>query len=87
MSNETDVLPISEVITVRAHTTIYKTAKWWCAVVLGEQYGRMKVFQYLWHYDEKVGKWKRKQKFTVGSKKNWDDIKPVVEEYLEKARL
>lgn len=87
MSSETDVLPISEVITVRGHTTIYKTQKWWCAVVLGEQYGRMKVFLYLWHYDEKATKWKRKQKFTVGSKKNWDDIKPAVEEYLEKARL
>lgn len=75
-------LPLSEVITVKDHQTVYKTNDWWCAVVAGEQFGRTKVFLYLWH--KKDGKWKRKQKFTIGSKRNWNDIKPIVERFTEK---
>ena len=85
--SKTEVLPVSEIITVRSHETIYKTQKWWCAVVLGEQFGRRKIFLYLWNWDEKAGRWKRKQKFTIGSRNNWNDVKTAVEKFLEMARL
>jgi len=73
-------LPISEVINVLDYVEIYRTGKWWSAVVLGEQFGRRKVFLYLWC--KQGDKWKRKQKTTVSSAKDWDKINEAVRKFL-----
>ena len=82
-------LPVHEMIKVIEYTTIYKNAKWWCAVVFGEQtFGEKtykKVLIYLWRMVD--GKWKRKGKFTVNFKKNWDDMRPVINDYVQKAGI
>ena len=82
-STEEEKYPLSEVINVLEGETIYKTGKWWSAVVLGEQYGRRKVFIYLWCKDA-TGKWKRKQKSTISSAKDFDKIVEAVRRYLPK---
>ena len=79
---ETEKVPVSEVITVLVQRTISKSGNWWSAVVKGEQFGKVKTFLYLWHKEE--GKWKRKQKFTIPSLDNWNKIDKIVRELLTK---
>lgn len=74
--------PVDGVIEVHDSRNIYKTNKWWCSVVDGTLKGRRKIFVYLHIFDG--GKWKRKGKMTIGSVKNWNDIKAAVEEFLPK---
>jgi len=70
-------------INVIEYKNIYHTGKWWFAVVLGEQFGRRKVFLYLWCKDSATQKWKRKQKTTV-PEKNWNEIDATVRAFLPK---
>lgn len=77
---EEEKVPVNEAITVLKQKTIYKKGKWWCAVVKGEQFGKTKTYLYLWIQDN--GKWKRKQKFTVPSLKDWETIEQVVREFI-----
>jgi len=88
-NNESENLPVSEVIEVIAHNGIYKTQKWWMEAVGGVMFGKRKVFVYLWMMDAKSGRWKRKGKLTIGSKQNWDQIKQAIEgkEGYEKSLL
>lgn len=78
--SENERPPISDVIKVNRSKTIYKTDKWWCSVVDGTMFNRRKIFVYLHRFEK--DKWKRKGKFTIGSLKNWNDIKFAVEEFL-----
>ena len=78
--SENERPPISEVIEVHDSRTIYKTDKWWCSVVDGTLFGKRKIFVYLHRFEKE--KWKRKGKMTIGSIKNWNDIKAAVEEFL-----
>jgi len=87
MSTKTETLPVSEVITVRKFVELYKSEKWWAAVVWGESFGRRSIFLYLWIKKKGETKWKRKQKFTIGSRKNWEDLKKAVEELMELAGI
>jgi len=78
-------VPVSEVITVLEQRTLYKNNKWWSAVVLGEQFGKKRVFWYLWNSPDNSGSgWKRKQKITIGGKRNWEDAKPAIDELVAK---
>ena len=72
-------LPISEVIDVIQSETIYKTEKWWCAVILAKSFGRKQILYYLWI--KKNGQWKRKQKATIPSGQNWQKVKEVIEKF------
>lgn len=73
--------PVSEKLRVIEGTTLYKTDKWWSAVLVVESFGRKQVNLYLWN---KAGdKWKRRQKFLVPGKEEWTKIKEAVEKYLE----
>jgi hypothetical protein len=72
--------PVSEKLKVIEGTTLFKSNKWWSAVVLLESFGRKQVGIYLWH--ERDGDWKRRQKFVVGSIDNWAKIKETVEKYI-----
>lgn len=74
--------PVSETLKVIEGTTIYKTNKWWSAVVVVESFGRRQINLYLWN---KLGEqWKRRQKFLVPNKKEqWTLLKESVEKYLK----
>lgn len=86
MSEQEEKLPVDEAIQVIEYRTIYKTSKWWCAVLLGNMFGHDKIMVYLWQWNEKMGGWKRKQKFGVNFEKDWENIKKAVEEFLPKIR-
>lgn len=73
-------IPISEKLKVLDSVTIYKTAKWWSAVVLVESFGRRQVAMYVWL--NRNGRWRRNQKFTIHSKAEWGQIKEAVEKFI-----
>src|SRR2546428_11264571 len=75
-------LPVSEKLTVVESSTLYKTKKWWCAVALIDSFGRKQVAVYLWL--NKDDKWKRQEKFIIHNKKEWDQIRGSVENFIDK---
>ena len=72
--------PISERLTVLEGETLYKSDKWWAAVLLLESFGRRQVAFYLWQ--NKGGAWKRNQKFALRTAAEWAQIKSIVERLL-----
>jgi len=72
--------PVSEELKIIEGTTLYKTDKWWSAVLVVESFGRKQITLYLWN--KVADKWKRRQKFLVPSKEEWARIKEAVEKYL-----
>ncbi len=73
-------LPIKAPLRVLQHRTINKRFDWWAAVVLLESYAKKQVCLYLWQ--KKNGDWKRKQKFGIHSKEDWEMMKKAVESYI-----
>jgi len=73
--------PISKKLKVMEGKTLYKTEKWWSAVVLLESFGRKQVAVYLW--DKRNDQWKRRQKFVVKNKEEWQRLKDAIEEILQ----
>lgn len=73
--------PVSKTLKVIEGTTVYKTDKWWSAVLVVESFGRKQIAVYLWN--KKEDEWKRRQKFLVPNKDEWTKIKDAVEKYLE----
>jgi len=73
-------VPISEKLKVLDSVTIYKTAKWWSAVVLVESFGRRQVAMYVWL--NRNGRWRRNQKFTIHSRVEWAQVKEAVEKFI-----
>ena len=97
MSETNEQVPVDQFVKVIDYTNVYKTKKWWCAVVLADMAGHTKLMVYLWQWTAKKknvgGKWvesgeyhwKRKQKFGINSAKNWETIKKIIEEkYINK---
>jgi len=78
--SEEEKLPVSETLSVLSSETLYKTPKWWCAVVYIESYGRKQVAVYLWV--KKNDKWTRKEKLIIHSKKEWEQIKDAAEKFI-----
>ena len=77
-------LPISEKLTVLKAETMYKTDKWWSAIALVDSFGKKQVATYLWL--KKDNAWKRKQKFVIRSKKEWQEVKEAVEKMVEELK-
>ena len=75
-------LPISEKIKPIESVTLYKTGKWWAAIVLLESFGRKQIAFYLWLKSN--DKWKRKQKFVIRTKEEWEKIKEIVDNLISK---
>ena len=73
-------LPVSEVLKVIDSTTVYRSEKWWSAVVLLESFGRKQVAVYVWN--KRNGEWKRRQKFVVNNKKQWEQVKSIVDSFV-----
>ena len=75
-------LPVNAFIHVIEYEDVYKTDKWWCAVVKANVSGHDRILYYLWQKDPKTGKWKRKHKASINSSRNWDKMKEIIERYL-----
>jgi hypothetical protein len=73
-------LPIKSPLQVLRFRTINKQFGWWAAVVLLESYAKKQVCLYLWQ--KKDGSWKRKQKFGIHSKEDWQQMKTAVESFI-----
>jgi hypothetical protein len=71
-------LPISEFYTVIEYVTIFKSPKWWEAVVVFESAGKRSIGLYLWQ--KKDDRWKRKHKFNVRSLEEWTKLKNAIEQ-------
>jgi hypothetical protein len=73
-------LPIKAPLKVLDYRTINKQFGWWAAVVLLESYAKKQVCLYLWQ--KRDGSWKRKQKFGVHSKEDWQMMKKAIESFI-----
>jgi len=83
MSEKTEEkLPISEFYKVIDYATIFKSQKWWEAVVIFESYGKKAIGLYLWQKRE--DKWKRKHKFNVRNLEEWGKLKNAIEQLAPK---
>ena len=75
-------LPISEIYTVVDYITIFKSSKWWEAILVSEAYGKRSIGVYLWVKKNDV--WKRKNKFSVRNMDEWHKLKDAVEQLAPK---
>jgi len=79
-TDEEEILPIKPPLQVLKHKTINKRFGWWAAVVLLQSYAKKQVCFYLWQRKDDI--WKRKQKFGIHSKEDWEMIQKAVEAYV-----
>ena len=77
-------LPISDFYKVVDHVTIFKSGKWWEAIVLIESFGRRSIAMYMWQFRD--GKWKRKHKFQLRNVDEWSKVKDAVDKLLPKLK-
>jgi hypothetical protein len=75
-------LPISEFYKVVDHVSLFKSPKWWEAVVIFESYGKRSIGLYLWQ--KRQDTWKRKHKFNVRNIEEWNKLKAAVEQLSPK---
>jgi hypothetical protein len=82
MAEQSDKLPISEFYKVVDYVTIFKSEKWWEAIVVYESYGKRSIGLYLWQ--KRADTWKRKHKFNVRNMDEWNKLKNAVEQLAPK---
>jgi len=75
-------LPISDFYKVVDHVTLFKSQKWWEAVVIFESYGKRSIDLYLWQ--KRQDAWKRKHKFNVRNLDEWNKLKTAIEQLTPK---
>ena len=75
-------LPIKEPLRALDFRTINKKFGWWAAVVLLESYAKKQICFYLWQ--KRGDGWRRKQKFGIHSKEDWQMMKKAVESFVDK---
>jgi hypothetical protein len=82
MSESSEKLPISDFYKVIEYVTIFKSAKWWEAIVVYEASGKRSIGFYLWEKRNDV--WKRKNKFSVRNLEEWDKLKAAIDQLAPK---
>lgn len=75
--SENEKLPISDFYKVIDYVTIFKSEKWWEAIVVFESYGKRSIGLYLWQ--KRQGVWKRKHKFNIRDLEEWSKLKNAIE--------
>lgn len=75
-------LPVNAFVHVIKYENVYKTEKWWCAVVEANVGGHNKVLYYLWNKDPKTHKWKRKHKASINSTQNWEKMRSIIDRFV-----
>jgi len=82
MGESTEKLPISELYKVIDYVTIFRSTKWWEAIVVFEAFGKRTIGFYLW--ENRNNTWKRKNKFSVRNLDEWNKVKNAVEQLAPK---
>jgi len=82
MSESSEKLPISDFYKVIEYVTIFKSAKWWEAIVVYEASGKRSIGFYLWEKRNDV--WKRKNKFSVRNLEEWEKLKAAIDQLAPK---
>ncbi|MCW3980392.1 MAG: hypothetical protein NWF11_02845 [Candidatus Bathyarchaeota archaeon] len=85
IKEQSEKLPISEFYKVIDYHTIFRSDKWWEAIVAIEAYGRRSIAMYMWQFRD--GKWTRKHKFQIRGADEWSKVKIAVEGLLPKLKL
>jgi hypothetical protein len=75
-------LPISDFYKVVDYVNIFKSEKWWEAIVVFESFGRRSIGLYLWQ--NRDGSWKRKHKFNIRNLEEWNKLKSAIEQLTPK---
>ncbi|RJS68436.1 hypothetical protein CW693_04480 [Candidatus Bathyarchaeota archaeon] len=75
-------LPISDFYKVVDYVTIFRSEKWWEAIVVFESFGKRSIGLYLWQ--NRNGAWKRKHKFNIRNLDEWNKLKTAIEQLLPK---
>jgi hypothetical protein len=78
----TEKLPLWESYKVIDYVTIFKSNKWWEAIVAIESFGSRSIAMYMWEFRD--GRWKRKHKFSIKNVDEWNKVKNSVEQLLPK---
>ena len=84
MTETAEKLPISDFYKVIDSITVFKSEKWWEAIVVFESFGRRSIGLYLWQ--NRNGVWKRKHKFNIRSLEEWSKLKASIEQLLPKLK-
>lgn len=66
----TDAFPVHDELDIIDGRTIFKSDKWWKAVVLYEGFSGREIGVYLWKQTE--DRWKRQQKYVIRSEDDWE---------------
>jgi hypothetical protein len=74
---QTEPLPLSSFYKVVDHVTIFRSEKWWEAIVVIESLGRRSIAMYLWQ--KKGDQWKRKHKFQIRNLQEWEKLKGAID--------
>ncbi|MCK5628102.1 hypothetical protein KAI12_01420 [Candidatus Bathyarchaeota archaeon] len=82
MAESEEKLPISDFYKVVTFKTIFKTEKWWEAVVVFENQGRRALGLYLWQ--NRAGQWKRKHKFAIKNVDEWNKLRTAMDQLIPK---
>ncbi|MGA9388063.1 MAG: hypothetical protein WBV70_04475 [Candidatus Bathyarchaeia archaeon] len=75
-------LPISDFYKVIDYVTVFKSQKWWEAIVAFEYGGRRAIGLYLWQ--KRTDVWKRKHKFNIRNAEEWNKLKNAIEQLTPK---
>jgi hypothetical protein len=79
---ENEKLPLSEFYKVIDYATIFRSEKWWEAVVVIESFGKRSIAMYLWQKRNDI--WKRKHKFQIRNMDEWNKVKVAIEQLSPK---
>ena len=82
MTEPTEKLPISDFYKVIDYVTVFKSKKWWEAIVVYEASGKRSIGLYLW--ENRNDLWKRKNKFSFRTLEEWTTIKNAVDQLAPK---
>jgi len=74
---QTEQLPLSSFYKIVDYVTIFRSEKWWEAIVVIESLGRRSIAMYLWQ--KKGDQWRRKHKFQIRNMQEWEKVKGAIE--------
>jgi len=80
MSKLCEELPVNNFYKVLRYHTISKSSKWWSVIALVQSMNRIKICLYLWQ--KKDNEWKRKHKFIIANRAEYEEITSVMKEYI-----
>ena len=81
-SGSEERVPCHSEVKVLEQRNLFKTDKWWKAVVLGEVKGKKFLAVYMWQ--KRNGNWKQKHKMKLNRKADWIEMEPVIDELVER---